>query len=115
MATPVTSLSFSENGYWLALAQHGQNTAEIWDLRKMESIKSLDVGSRVDHVTWDYTGQFLAASGSGGISVQHYIKASKSWTEPLRTGLPSVATAWGPKAQILVTVNKLGVVTVLGA
>jgi pre-mRNA-processing factor 19 len=115
LAAPVSSLSFSENGYWLAVAQQGQSTAEIWDLRKQAVTKSLDIGSRVDHVAWDYTGQFLAVSGPSGISVQHYAKATKSWSEPLRTAVPAVASAWGSRGSSLVSVNREGIITVLAS
>ncbi|KAA8899762.1 WD40-repeat-containing domain protein [Sphaerosporella brunnea] len=113
VAAPVSSLSFSENGYWLAVALLGQSIAEIWDLRKQAVTKSLDIGSRVDHVTWDYTGQFLAASGPSGISVQHYAKATKSWSKPLQAAIPSVATAWGSKGNNLMSVNHSGKITIM--
>ncbi|KAF8243234.1 cell cycle control protein [Wilcoxina mikolae CBS 423.85] len=115
LSAPVSSLSFSENGYWLALALQGQSAVEIWDLRKMKATKSLDIGSRVDHVTWDYSGQFLAAAGPSGISVQQYIKEGKKWVEPLRSAVPAVATAWGPRASSLVSVNSEGNISVLTA
>ncbi|KAA8904814.1 WD40-repeat-containing domain protein [Sphaerosporella brunnea] len=115
VAAPVSSLSFSENGYWLAVALQGQSIAEIWDLRKQAVTKSLDIGSRVDHVAWDYSGQFLAASGPSGISVQHYAKATKSWSEPLQAAVPSVATAWGSKGSSLVSANYEGAITVMAS
>ncbi len=114
LSGPVASLNFSENGFWLALSTLGESTVEIWDLRKMAKTKDLDVGSRVDHVKWDYTGQFLAAAGPSGLSVQHYAKASKSWSEPLRSAVPAVASAWGARGSKLITVNTDGVLTVLG-
>ncbi|TGZ82975.1 putative cell cycle control protein [Ascodesmis nigricans] len=111
----VTSLDFSENGFWLALSVANQNSVEIWDLRKLAQIKALDTGSRVDHVKWDYSAQFLSTAGPSGISVQQYTKATKSWSEPLRAAVPAVATAWSPRASGLVTLNKDGVITVLGS
>lgn len=115
LSGPVTSLHFSENGYWLALAVKGESAVEIWDLRKMEQVKALDIGTRVESVRWDWSGQYVAAAGPSGVSVQHYAKGSKSWSEVVRAGVPSVATAWGPRGGSLVTVSKEGVVTVLGA
>jgi len=115
LAGPVSSLDFSENGFWLAVSVHGQSAVEIWDLRKMAQTKSLDMGStRVGSVKWDYTGQFLAAAGPSGVSVQQYSKATKTWSEPLRSAVPAVATAWGPRANTLTTVNDQGIITVLG-
>ncbi|KAH8153507.1 uncharacterized protein LAJ45_02320 [Morchella importuna] len=112
---PVSSLHFSENGYWLALSVKDQSSVEIWDLRELTQTKAIDVGTRVDNVRWDYTGQFIATAGPSGVSVQQYQKKGKTWSEPLRVGVPAVATAWGPRAGSLVTVNKEGIITVLGA
>ena len=89
------------------------STAEIWDLRKVAMTKSLEIGNRVDHVAWDYTGQFLSTAGPSGISVQQYLKATKSWSEPLRSAVPAVATAWGSRGSSLVSVNREGVISVL--
>lgn len=114
LSGPVSSLHFSENGYWLALSVKGESTVEIWDLRKMAQTKQLDIGNRVDSVRWDYSGQFISAAGPSGVSVQHYAKSSKSWSEPLRAGIPAVATAWGARGSSIVVVSKEGVLTVLG-
>lgn len=116
LASPVSSMSFSENGYWLALSTQGQATIEIWDLRKMKTAKTLqDAGGRVDCVAWDGSAQFLAAAGAGGLSVQQFVKGSKQWQEPLRSAVPAVAVAWGQRASRLVTVDGQGVVSVLAA
>jgi pre-mRNA-processing factor 19 len=114
VSSGVKSLCFSENGFWLAVAQQEQSTVEIWDLRKMRVTKSLDIGSRVDHLAWDYSGQFLAVAGKTGVSVQQYTKADKKWSEPFRGSTQAVATAWGAKARSLVTVDAEGRVSVLG-
>ncbi|KAI5812116.1 WD40-repeat-containing domain protein [Pyronema omphalodes] len=115
VSSGVKSLCFSENGFWLAVAQQEQSTVEIWDLRKMRVTKSLDIGSRVDHLAWDYSGQFLAVAGKTGVSVQQYTKADKKWSEPFRGSAQALATAWGTKARSLVTVDVEGRVSVLGA
>ena len=112
---PIHALSFSENGTWLAAVVKGQTSVSIWDLRKTAEIKVLDVGTLVDSVEWDYTGQFLAAAGPSGLAVQQYSKASKEWSEPLRSAVPAVAVQWGPRAHSLVAVNGQGVITVLSA
>lgn len=114
LSAPVSSLNFSENGIWLALSVQDQSTVEIWDLRKMCQTKVLEVGTRIDHVKWDYTGQFLAVAGPSGISLQHFAKSSKSWSEPLRNALPAVATAWGPSANSLISLQHDGTLTILG-
>ena len=105
---PVQSVDFSENGTWLATVSSEQTSVRIWDLRKSAQIKSLEVGSAASNARWDYTGQFLAVAGSQGVSVHQYSKASKEWTELGRHAVPSVAVAWGPKAQSLVVLGSNG-------
>lgn len=115
---PVQSVSFSENGIWFSAATKGSTTVITFDLRKENAaavVKAIDLGSRVDSVAWDYTGQYLATGGPGGVTVQQYTKASKQWAEPKRSAIPATAVAWGSKAQSLVAVNGDGVITVLGS
>ena len=111
---PVQSLHFSENGYWLAVSVKGETTIQIWDLRKAAKSKDLDTGAQVDNIKWDYTGQFLAAVGPSGIHVQHYSKATKSWSEVLQRGVSGVDLEWGASSSSLVTLSKDGSITVLG-
>jgi pre-mRNA-processing factor 19 len=58
----VSSLSFSENGYYLATA--AQNVVKLWDLRKLKNFHSLDLpsGHDVTAVDWDYSGTYLAVA-----------------------------------------------------
>ncbi|KAL3423362.1 hypothetical protein PVAG01_05109 [Phlyctema vagabunda] len=115
---PVQDLTFSENGYWFAAVAKGSQSVTVFDLRKQgkaAEAKILEVGGAVDSIKWDYSGQFLAASGPGGLTISQYTKSSKAWTEPVRTAVPATAVQWGPKALSLVTVNDDGVVTVLQA
>ncbi|KAI4135961.1 MAG: hypothetical protein LQ347_000193 [Umbilicaria vellea] len=111
---PIQALSFSENGTWLAAVGKGQTSVSIWDLRKAAQIKEVDIGSRIESVRWDYTGQFLVTAGPSGLAVQQYSKASKEWSEPLRSAVSAVAVEWGPNAQSLISLDSEGVVTVLG-
>ena len=110
---PIQAISFSENGTWLASIVGGSTSVSIWDLRKGEQIKVLETGGRVDDIQWDYTGQFLATAGPSGITVQHYAKSSKAWSEPLRSAVPSVAVAWCSKARSLISLDE-GALTILG-
>ena len=98
---PVTQLSFSENGTWLAVAVMESSTVGVWDLRKMAEIKTLQFGAPVNSVKWDYTGRYLAAGGPAGIAVQYYDKAAKTWEELLSKAVPTVAMEWGPQAKSL--------------
>lgn len=112
---PLQSLSFSENGTWIASAQANDSTVTVWDLRKLNALHSFDAGTPVSGLTWDYTGQFLAACGFGGVVVQQYEKKGKAWTEPLRKAVAAVDVAWGAKASSLVALTGDGAVSVLAA
>jgi pre-mRNA-processing factor 19 len=115
---PVNAISFSENGIWFSTAIKGSSSVTTYDLRKQgeaAEVKSIDTGSRVEGIRWDYTGQFLATAGPSGVTVQQYTKASKQWSEPKRSAVPATAVAWGTNGHSLVSVNSDGVITVLGS
>merc|ERR1711964_133850 len=75
--------------------------------------KVLEIGGQVDSIKWDYTGQFLAAAGPGGLTISQYTKSSKSCSDVISTAVPATALEWGPEARTLATINGDGVVTVL--
>lgn len=108
---PIQSLSFSENGTWLAAVSKGESSVSIWDLRKATQIKTLEIGSQISHVCWDYTGQFLIAAGPSGLSIQQYSKSTKEWTEPLRSSIATVAAEWGSRAESVVSLGPDGTIT----
>ncbi|KAK5167576.1 uncharacterized protein LTR77_007275 [Saxophila tyrrhenica] len=112
---PVQALTFSENGTWLASANANSTSVQVWDLRKTNLLKTLDVGTAVQGLAWDYTGQFLAAAGPGGVVVSQYIKANKAWEEPLRKAVGAVDVAWGAGARAVVALTKEGGISVLSA
>lgn len=114
-AAPVQSLSFSENGTWLVSVIQDQTSVSVWDLRKMAELKTLEIGTAVTSVSWDYTGQFLAAAGRGSVAVQQYTKSSKTWSEPFRKAVNAVDVKWGANARSLVALSDDGAVTVLSA
>lgn len=113
-ANPVSAITFSENGTWLASANSGQTTVTVWDLRKLKALRTINAGLAVTGLAWDYTGQFLAASGSGGVVVSQYTKSSKTWSTPLTKALHALDVKWGSKAQSLVALTDSALV-VLGA
>lgn len=113
--TAVTAMSFSENGTWLATVSANSSAVTVWDLRKTAQLKTIDLGVPLTSVAWDYTGQFLAVSGPSCITVQHYAKASKAWSEPLRKATDAQQLGWGANGQKLVTVSSAGTVAVLSA
>ncbi|EER25133.1 hypothetical protein D8B26_007743 [Coccidioides posadasii str. Silveira] len=112
---PLKTLFFSENGTWLASVTEVSSSVSIWDLRKSEVVKVLEIGNRVDCLSWDYTGQFLLTGGPNGLTVQQYSKSAKSWTEPLRSAVPAVAVGWGRSAHNIVALNTDGVLTLVGS
>ena len=112
--TLISSLSFSENGIWFAAS--AGNTVYLFDIRKEgEILKTFESGAEIRAAAFDYTGQYLAAVGKGGVEVRSYRKKEKSWEEPLMVGVPGEAVAWGPEAGKLVVVGNEGVVSVLSA
>merc|ERR1711977_380799 len=110
---PVVSISFSENGTWLASASSGSTSVSVWDLRKQNTIKTLDVGSAVSSVKWDYTGQFLAVAAAQCVAVEQYEKKGKSWSEPLRKAVAAGDVAWGKDASSLLLLNGDGALVTL--
>ncbi|KAE9980866.1 hypothetical protein EG328_012002 [Venturia inaequalis] len=110
---PLLSLSFSENGIWFAAACENSTSVDIFDLRKPKAVKTLDLGSAVTAVQWDYTGQFLAIAGAGGVAVEEYSKKSKKWTEPFKKAIPATALAWGALGSSIALLNGEGALTLL--
>jgi pre-mRNA-processing factor 19 len=111
---PLLHLSFSENGTWFASASENSTSVDIFDLRKPKAVKTLEIGSVVSEVQWDYTGQFLAIASAGCVAVEEYNKKSKKWTEPFKKGIPATALAWGASASSITLLNGDGALAVLG-
>ncbi|RIA79853.1 WD40-repeat-containing domain protein [Glomus cerebriforme] len=73
----ITSIAFSENGYYLATASEC-NAVKLWDLRKLLNFYTiqLDEGTKVNKVCWDYSGQYLGVCGT---DVRIY--QAKTWNQ----------------------------------
>ncbi|KAL8873700.1 MAG: hypothetical protein Q9174_000863 [Haloplaca sp. 1 TL-2023] len=112
---PIAAISFSENGTWLASAAKGSSNVSVWDLRKGAVIHTIDVASPVSAVSWDYTGQFIAMGGSSGLVVHQYSKASKEWSEPLKSAVPSIAVEWGRNAGVILCLDADGSITTVSS
>ncbi|KAK1926737.1 putative nuclear matrix protein NMP200 [Papiliotrema laurentii] len=80
-SSALTSLSFSENGYYLATASSSDPTVNIVDLRKLKVISSwqLPAENTVSEVRFDPSAQFLAVSGT-----DLRVYANKTWDELLK-------------------------------
>lgn len=111
LAGPLQCLAFSENGTWLAAVTKGDVSISIWDLRKAAQVKTLEIGSEIKSMRWDYTGQFLLAAGPSGLAVQQYSKATKEWSEPMRSAAAAVDVQWGPKACSIICLGPDGSLT----
>ncbi|KAL1862713.1 hypothetical protein VTK73DRAFT_6673 [Phialemonium thermophilum] len=114
LGSPVQAIAFSENGFWFAAAGKGEATVAIFDLRKegeAAKVRELPTGEALS-LAWDYSGQYLATAGPSGLTVQQYIKSSKAWSEPFRSGEAAVLVRWGDEAKSLVAVGKDGALSV---
>ena len=77
----VTSLSFSENGYYLAAASSSDPTVNIFDLRKLaiQSSWKLPSENTISEVRFDPSAQFLSVAGT-----DLRVYANKTWDELLK-------------------------------
>ncbi|KTF93259.1 hypothetical protein cypCar_00043235, partial [Cyprinus carpio] len=97
---PVTSIAFSENGYYLATGAQ-DSSLKLWDLRKLKNFKTitLDNNYEVKSLVFDQSGTYLAVGGS---DIRVYI--CKQWSEVLNfsdhSGLVT-GVAFGEHAQFL--------------
>jgi len=110
----VTSLSFSENGYYLATGATDA-TVKIWDLRKLKNIHTITCtgSAAVGAVSFDFSGQYLAAAGSD-VSVYE----TKGWSTIATfapAGVPYTSAAFGASASFMVAGSANGVVKLFGS
>ena len=77
----------------------------------------LDIGSAVQGLAWDYSQQFLATAGADGVTVQHYAKSAKTWSEISRAAVSggAIDVKWAENASKLLAVNRDGVISVLAS
>ncbi|CAG9829735.1 unnamed protein product [Diabrotica balteata] len=86
----ISSISFSENGYYLATAADDA-CVKLWDLRKLRNFKTLqlDEGYQIKDLCFDQSGAYLAVAGT---DVRVYL--CKQWQE-LKVFNDHTATATG--------------------
>lgn len=77
----LSSISFSENGYYLATASNADSTVNVFDLRKLKLFSSWQLPSEnvVNEVRFDPSAQFLTVAGT-----DLRVYANKSWDELLK-------------------------------
>lgn len=80
-SSDVTSISFSENGYYLAAASNTDPTVNVIDLRKLTVLSSwkLPTENTVSEVRFDPSAQFLTVAGT-----DLRVYANKTWDELLK-------------------------------
>lgn len=77
----ITTLSFSENGYYLATGSSADSLVSVFDLRKLKVLSSWNLPSEnsVHEVRFDPSAQFLSVAGT-----DLRVYANKSWDELLK-------------------------------
>jgi pre-mRNA-processing factor 19 len=92
----VSSLSFSENGYWLAsCCEAVEREAQIWDLRKMIQSHMVEFSRNISNLEFDRSGQFLAAALGHGVEIAAYVKQDKKWqSNVFSADVPAVDVSW---------------------
>lgn len=109
----ISSLSFSENGYYLASAAN--DGVRLWDLRKLKNFQTLTpYGAAVDEkgkkggastgvtsVAFDHSGLFLAVGGADAkvYGVKQEWSVLKEWSDVAKKGVKSLL--WGADAKSL--------------
>lgn len=101
-AGPIVSLSFSENGFWLAVASTAEANVKVWHLGKATIAAELEVSLGTSCVAWDHSGQFLACVGSSGIKIWAYTKAGKRWSTAFESAGEYDKVVWQADARGLV-------------
>ncbi|KAF8388285.1 hypothetical protein HHK36_026951 [Tetracentron sinense] len=103
---PVTAISFSENGYFLATAAH--DGVKLWDLRKLRNFRNFtpyDSNTPTNSVGFDHSGSYLAIAGSD-IRVYQVANVKSEWncikTFPDLSGTgKATCVKFGPDAKYL--------------
>lgn len=102
---PVTAMSFSENGYFLATAAH--DGVKLWDLRKLKNFRTIspyDSNTPTNSVEFDHSGSYLAVAGSD-VRVYQVANVKSDWnivkTFPDLSGTGKTCVKFGPDARYI--------------
>lgn len=90
-SSPVKTLQFGENGYWLVVTTNDDSDIFIWDLRKSELVQKIPLQTKVAAVSLDITSQLLVSSDGETLYVHIYVKSSKSWRCMSQTHVSSIS------------------------
>jgi len=108
----VTSLHFSENGYYLATGS-ADACVKLWDLRKLKNLSTITTDAAIGAVAFDFSGQYLAV---GGTALELY--DTKGWSAFAAWSEQSAAisgVAFGAGASFVASASADGVVKLYGA
>jgi len=114
---PISTITFSENGYWFLAGSNATPRVAIYDLRKKDSpmVGELVVNGDVRCLELDRSGLFLAIATSTNVMVYHYLKSEKRWQEVLEYKEQAQALHWGDKAKSLVILDDQGGLSMAGS
>ena len=84
---PITSLSFSENGYYLTST--AEDGVKLWDLRKLVCVREFNTDIAPSFVAFDHSGLYLAV-GSDRVDI-HAVKQDWSVVKTF-TDMPKKVT-----------------------
>lgn len=104
----VSSVAFSENGFWLAVSAEAQTVVRVWHLGKGSVAAEVEVSEGTKSLAWDYSGQFLACAGTFGLKVWAYTKAGKRWDVATQVEGTFSKVVWKAAAQGLVLASPTG-------
>jgi hypothetical protein len=91
----VNSISFSENGFYLASCGVEDTQVRIWDIRKNKIVKNINLqeGNYVNKVEFDSTGNYLTMAGNNvsicdihSIEIAHKLQAHTNIVTSVRFG-----------------------------
>ena len=108
-SSPITSVSFSENGYHLASCDEG-GTVKLWDLRKLKELKSFQVPGPGASVAFDASGKYLVVATQTRVVVREV----KSWAEIVSLETGTVGACFLTDAQGVVAVDAGGGLVAIG-
>lgn len=120
---PVSSIAFSENGYWMAAGI--DSAVLLYDLRKAPDLGSVfepvttlpfeTLEGPVMSLAFDYSGRYLIAGTLQGFEVISYEKSKKSWNANVFSAkLASISVNWTSLAKSIAVVTPKGNIVIFG-